>query len=91
MLLNNYYFNFFIYNSFFFEQYSLWINNLVGHSLIETIGFILYSYFWLSITISALILLVAMIGAILLTLENKKDSKYNNISTQILRSFKKKL
>jgi NADH-quinone oxidoreductase subunit J len=91
ILLNNYDFNLSIYNSFFFEQYSLWINNLIGHSLIETIGFILYSYFWLHLTMSALILLVAMIGAILLTLEIKKDSKYNNISVQILRSYKKKL
>jgi NADH:ubiquinone oxidoreductase subunit 6 (subunit J) len=76
---------------FFFEQYSLWINNLIGHSLMATIGFILYSYCWLNIIISALVLLVAMIGTILLTLESLNDSKYNDISTQILRSFKKKL
>ena len=49
----------------------------------EQIGQILYTKYLLGFEIAAIILLVALIGAIVLTLRARKDAKYQNISAQV--------
>tara|TARA_B100000029_G_scaffold516802_1_gene634613 strand:- start:14591 stop:14929 length:339 start_codon:yes stop_codon:yes gene_type:complete len=51
----------------------------------ETIGNILYTDYFLLFQLSGVILLVAMIGAILLTLRKRKNVKKQNIYDQILK------
>ena len=47
------------------------------------IGKVLYTEYLLGFEIAAIILLVALIGAIVLTLRERKDAKYQNISKQV--------
>ncbi|MCF7822422.1 MAG: NADH-quinone oxidoreductase subunit J [Mariprofundaceae bacterium] len=47
------------------------------------IGKELYTRYLLGFEIAAIILLVALVGAIVLTLRERKDSKYQNISRQV--------
>ena len=47
------------------------------------IGKVLYTEFLLGFEIAAIILLVALIGAIVLTIRERKDAKYQNISQQV--------
>ena len=47
------------------------------------IGKVLYTKYLLGFEIAAIILLVALIGAIVLTLRERKDAKYQNISKQV--------
>ena len=57
---------------------------------IKAIGKVLYTKYIILFQLSALILLVAMIGAIVLTLRYKKKQniKYQNINKQMLRNKK---
>ncbi len=47
------------------------------------IGKVLYTKYLLAFEIAAIILLVALVGAIVLTLRERKDAKYQNISKQV--------
>ena len=47
------------------------------------IGKELYTKYLLAFEIAAIILLVALVGAIVLTLRDRKDAKYQNISKQV--------
>lgn len=47
------------------------------------IGKLLYTKYLLGFEIAAIILLVALVGAIMLTLRTRKDAKYQNISRQV--------
>jgi len=47
------------------------------------IGQMLYTKYLLGFEIAAIILLVALIGAVVLTLRERKDAKYQNISAQV--------
>ncbi len=47
------------------------------------IGKILYTEYLLGFEIAAIILLVALVGAIVLTLRERKDAKYQDISKQV--------
>ena len=47
------------------------------------IGKVLYTKYLLGFEIAAIILLVALVGAIVLTLRERKDAKYQNISKQV--------
>ncbi len=47
------------------------------------IGQILYTKYLLGFEIAAIILLVALVGAIVLTIRNRKDAKYQNINAQV--------
>lgn len=59
-----------------------------GVSNIEAIGMVLYTDYIFFFQSAGLILLVAMIGAILLTLAEKKGVKRQNISDQVARTPK---
>jgi NADH-quinone oxidoreductase subunit J len=59
-----------------------------GHMLHEVnntveIGKILYTRYLLGFEVAALILLVALVGAVVLTIRSRKDAKYQNISAQV--------
>jgi len=47
------------------------------------IGKILYTKYLLGFEIAAIILLVALVGAVVLTLRGRKDARYQNISAQV--------
>lgn len=47
------------------------------------IGKVLYTEYLLGFEIAAIVLLVALVGAIVLTLRARKDAKYQNISAQV--------
>ncbi|MDQ7004782.1 MAG: NADH-quinone oxidoreductase subunit J [Ghiorsea sp.] len=47
------------------------------------IGKILYTEYLLGFEIAAIILLVALVGSIVLTIRERKDAKYQNISQQV--------
>jgi len=47
------------------------------------IGKVLYTKYLLGFEVAAIILLVALIGAVVLTLRTRKDAKYQNISRQV--------
>jgi len=55
------------------------------HHNTEALGLILYDEYFLLFQLSGLILLVAMIGAIVLTLRHRKDVKRQDILAQIFR------
>ena len=56
--------------------------NLLNKSEILLIGGSIYTFFWEIFIIISILLLIAMIGAIILTLESKKTSKLQNLSNQ---------
>jgi len=58
---------------------------LVGESNIESIGALLYSEYLFLFESAGLILLVAMVGAIVLTHRERKDTRPQNIARQIAR------
>ncbi len=47
------------------------------------IGQVLYTRYLLGFEIAAIILLVALVGAVVLTLRTRKDAKYQNIAAQV--------
>jgi len=49
----------------------------------KEIGQILYTKYLLGFEIAAIILLVALIGAVVLTIRERKDAKYQNMSAQV--------
>ncbi len=49
----------------------------------KEIGQILYTKYLLGFEIAAIILLVALLGAIVLTIRDRKDAKYQNMSEQV--------
>ena len=49
----------------------------------KEIGKILYTQYLLGFEIAAIILLVALIGAIVITIRARKDAKYQNINAQV--------
>ncbi|KIT17921.1 NADH-quinone oxidoreductase subunit J [Jannaschia aquimarina] len=63
------------------------LNTLVPMAEVNTaaLGLVLYDEYFLMFQLAGLILLVAMIGAIALTLRHRKDVKRQNIVQQVLR------
>ena len=69
----------------------LWSNNISPTTNIEAIGELLYTYYFYAFIVASLILLVAMIGAILLTMRKQFnvrrqevfDQTFNNINTSV--------
>jgi len=49
----------------------------------KQIGMVLYTRYLLGFEIAAIILLVALVGAIVITLRGRKDAKYQNMSAQV--------
>lgn len=75
-----------------YSPYVDWVNwsSLVEHtSNIESIGMLMYTYYFYYFLIASLILLVAMVGAIMLTLHKHRAVKRQDPSVQNAREFSK--
>lgn len=70
-------------------KYNDYLNYLDTASNIEALGEILYTYYFIYFLLASLILLVAMIGAILLTLSKAVNTKKQKIYLQNTREFTK--
>ena len=60
---------------------------IAGSTNIELLGQILYTDYWLNLILASIILLVAMVGAILLTLGHETDVKRQDIFSQINKKY----
>ena len=72
----------------FTQKISINNNNNISNQMLDntkTIGNILYTDYFLLFQISGIILLVAMIGAIFLTIRKREGAKKQNIYKQILK------
>ena len=61
--------------------------NILNYTNIELLGLILYTDYWLNLILASLILLIAMIGAIILTLSHEEEVKRQDIFTQINKKY----
>jgi NADH:ubiquinone oxidoreductase subunit 6 (subunit J) len=75
-----------ISNPFFFTQ---WSNLVDASSNIESIGLLIYTYYFYFFLVASLILLVSMIGAIVLTMHRGVEVKRQEIFEQNTREFSK--
>lgn len=80
----------------FVIAFGAWESNAAAESMLaqvtptdrhntEALGMILYDQYFLLFQLSGMILLVAMIGAIVLTLRHRKDVKRQDVVTQMMR------
>nr|YP_009720872.1 NADH dehydrogenase subunit 6 [Scherffelia dubia]QGP70672.1 NADH dehydrogenase subunit 6 [Scherffelia dubia] len=81
-------------NDIFFYQWSMlpfveWSSLIQNNTNIKAIGQLIYTYFFYDFILASLILLVAMIGAIVLTMHRGAIVKSQNIFEQNLRDFSK--
>jgi NADH-quinone oxidoreductase subunit J len=70
------------------EIYIDWLNSFDSLSNIEVLGQLLYTYYFFYFLIAGIILLVAMVGAIVLTLSFTQKAKHQFVFKQILREKK---
>ena len=68
----------------YFEEWGYNINNLTN---IEVIGILIYTHYFYLFLMSSIILLIAMVGAIVLTLHERTNLKKQEIYKQLLRNF----
>lgn len=66
-----------------------WINTWESYSNIEVLGFLIYTYYFPYFLLASLILLIAMIGAIVLTLHKNTSVRNQKIFKQNIREFTK--
>lgn len=68
-----------------FAESAMGVVTHVGQEVNNTkeIGQILYTRYLLGFEIAAIILLVALVGAVVLTIRERKDAKYQNMSAQV--------
>jgi len=80
-------------NSLFSESYSYlnWSEKIDYLTNIETLGQILYTSLFPYFLVAGIILLVAMLGAVVLTLTFSKNYRNQSVSQQASRSFSKSL
>nr|QJH88468.1 Nad6 [Pterocladia lucida] len=90
-LTMNYQFNFIIREFYLFKTYYdepniiYWITEVGNISNVKVIGRVLYTEFGLLFIVSSLILLVAMLGAIVLTMHQRTNVKKQKIEIQLVR------
>nr|YP_009511949.1 NADH dehydrogenase subunit 6 [Melanthalia intermedia]AXI97876.1 NADH dehydrogenase subunit 6 [Melanthalia intermedia] len=65
--------------------YTIWVSESYNLTNIQTVGHVLYTEYSLLFILSGLILLIAMIGAIVLTMNQKTDIKKQRIELQLIR------
>lgn len=74
--------NMFTYNNIVYNVYSnKWDNNLIGSDHINTIGNIMYTSHNIWLIVVSIILLLAMVGAIVITINHKDNSKLLKLKT----------
>jgi NADH-quinone oxidoreductase subunit J len=62
-----------------------WLNQVLGLESLAFLGSVLYSYFLYSFVVSSFVLLVALIGAIVLTVGSRRLSRRQHIYKQVSR------
>jgi len=71
----------------------LWVNiselHLITNTNIQALGDILYTHYSIYFIMSGIILLIAMIGAIILTISHEEEIKRQDIFSQIATEFDK--
>lgn len=75
------------FNIFGFNHIVLWINELNPTQNIKVIASVLYTDYALLFILAGIILLIAMIGAIMLTLHRRRDTKRQDIFKQMQQEF----
>jgi len=80
-----------MYNMGFFEDYTwglfLWLQEYNADMNLIILGVILYTYYMIEFIIAGIILLVAMIGTIVITLNHKKNVKRQELFKQLSREY----
>jgi len=69
------------------NSYTVWINSIDFITNIEALGQILYTYYFSYFLLAGIILLIAMIGAIVLTLTFNRKAKAQSIYKQTARDY----
>jgi NADH-quinone oxidoreductase subunit J len=64
-----------------------WIDSVISPTNVDVIGSVLFTYYSYFFIMASVILLVAMIGAIALTLHRRSDVRRQNIYRQLQRDF----
>lgn len=72
-------------------QSKSWLDHLNYLNNLQVLGEVLYTYFFPLFLISSVILLVAMIGSIMLTLQKKENVKKQLVYKQLSHNFKSQL
>lgn len=81
-----------ILNNEFFQDQKSWSSLIDSKTNIQSLGYLVYTYYIYYFIMASLILLVAMIGAIVLTMHKKQQaSKKQLIFKQVARSFKQSI
>lgn len=75
------------YNNIMSDFYVNWLDLIDYSTNIEALGQILYTYYFIYFLIAGLILLIAIMGAIVLTLTFNKNSKAQLTYKQVSRNF----
>ena len=70
-----------------FLKTSPWINSVISPTNVDVIGSVLFTYYSYFFIMASIILLVAMIGAIALTLHRRSDVRRQEIYKQLQRDF----
>ena len=78
-----------LYNTDHIPSTIQWYQLVEPYSNIESIGMVMYTYYLLFFLLASLILLVAMIGAILLTMHKAVSTKRQQVFQQNSREFAK--
>jgi NADH-ubiquinone oxidoreductase chain 6 len=68
-------------------QYITWINKIDTLTNTETLGQLIYTHYYYYFLVAGIILLVAMIGSIVLTLQKSVEIKRQEIYEQVSRDF----
>lgn len=83
--LINYNFNNLFFNFIDYVSYINWVNFFFNVFSLELVGELLYTYYFFAFLVAGLVLFIAMIGAIVLTLNQSQNVKRQKIYKQILR------
>jgi len=74
---------------FVVQEYTLWPETIENITTIEALGQVVYTYYAFFFIVASFILLIAMIGAIQLTLQKETPSKKQEAFEQNARDFTK--
>jgi NADH:ubiquinone oxidoreductase subunit 6 (subunit J) len=76
-----------LFSVFFDDSYVDWSKLIDSITNLESLGQILYTYYFIYFLLAGLILLVAMIGAIVLTMQLNRQVRRQIIFKQVARNF----
>ena len=76
-------------DSFLFNFYTNWFDKIDSFTDLEALGQVLYTYYVLQFLVAGIILLLAVVGSVVLTINTTvKNSKHQVIFKQLSRSYK---